>query len=609
MSTTSSSRRDRSTNGNNSRRPSGYENVFSTSYREQRFLSVPSASAEHLSRSSSTSRRGSATRDNGRRGSLLEVPAKQRARSLSPLPAINAGSRFKYKPLDPEAKRAIRVLEVRPDLYDGMIACDLEHTTTKDAYSALSYTWGSSTEAKDVILLNGYEFPIRRNLHAFLEHARKNHAGKVLWVDAICINQDDIEEKNRQVKMMSRIYSETKEVLVWLGPRTEYVGHAIRRMQAYEDMSDTEMALSSSRDEDFWKGFKAINKAPYWDRVWVIQEFVQPVRGRIIQGERSITFETFQNTIRRFDNRIYRLVLQFWVFGPRRNEHFDDYISNIHPLWKRRIERSDSSSAARRPDDQWALLSGTRRCQDIRDRVYGIMPLATNGSSLNVDYHLTPFEVLLESIWLEHDSEIDRTEVLRNLANILMLTPAAICQYAQKSTSRADRLLRKMPPYREARKIHLKAASSAGREDDWLLAAAPGGRKVTWKNFAVDQVIKMPKGLLQFPTRKQCPWNMFVYSKSGGSTVGLKMAVDSRSVPGERGRGDDRENRKIDAMSEEEFLKLNRKNSMALGVYKTTCSPFPLTIYYAMVEGLDDMGKDNKIFWVLEGLDDLDIDL
>ena len=92
---------------------------------------------------------------------------------------------------------------------------------------------------------------------ASLVHVLTNHQ----------IHQDDIEEKNRQVQMMSKIYSKTEEVLVWLGPRVDYAGHCLRRMRAYEDMGDTEMALSSSKDSDFWKGFKAINSSKYWDRV------------------------------------------------------------------------------------------------------------------------------------------------------------------------------------------------------------------------------------------------------------------------------------------------------------------------------------------------------
>jgi hypothetical protein len=562
------------------------------------------------------------SRSNTKRSSdsnlLAVVPSTPRARSLSPyrIP-IYSSTNFKYQPLDADEKRAIRIIRVHPDLQDGFIYCEIEHSTTRATYSALSYTWGSVSDETETVLIDGYAFSVRRNLYDFLRYVRKNHARKPLWIDAICINQSDIEEKNIQVKMMARIYTSTKEVLVWLGQREEYVGHAFRRMEAYENMGDTEMALSSSNDEDFWKGFKAINRASYWDRVWVLQEFIQPQKGRIIQGDRWVSFETFQNTVKRFEGQIYRLVLKYWAFGPRRNEDFSEYMSNIHPLWQRRMDRAKHASANSppAPDAEWALLSGSRYCQDLRDRVYGIMPLATHGPTLKVNYLLNPFEVLLESIWLEHDSEMDRTDVLMNLANILMLTPASICMYAQRvRKSRADRLMRKLPPDREAQRIHLRAAENDARADAWLDVASSDGREVKWKNFT-DQRMKMPKRLHNFPSRRQCSWNMFVYTTINSTTYGLKMAIDSRNVPNEKGRLVDDVRDERDVMTQSEFLEVNTqlKGSLALGVYRTKCAPYEMAIYYALMDGLQDVGRggNTSAFWGegLESLGELDIDL
>ena len=249
----------------NSRRPSSIEAL---SYRSERFLSVPSGPAS-LARSNSS--RGANSR-NGSRGGSEASTRRMSSTSLT--------SRFKYSPLDPKVRRAIRVISIRPHLQDGMISCDIEHATTKSSYRAVSYTWGNPDDPHEPILISGCPFTVRRNLHRFLSHARKEYPDRALWIDALCINQDDKQERARQVEIMSKIYSNTKEVLVWLGPRLDYAGHTIRRMQAYERMSDTDMALSSSKDNDFWKGFKAINSARYWDRVWCVQEFVQPPNGK-----------------------------------------------------------------------------------------------------------------------------------------------------------------------------------------------------------------------------------------------------------------------------------------------------------------------------------------
>ena len=193
-----------------------------------------------------------------------------------------------------------------------------------------------------------------------------------------------------------------------------------------------------------------------------------------------------------------------------------------------------------------------------------------------------------------------------NLANILLLTPASICMYASTRTSAARQYLRILPE--DAEKMHLRAASSPAREDDWLLASA-NGRKVEWRNFASDHQLRIPKGLLEFPSREQCPWQMFTYTSIGKRNIGLKLAVDSHSVPDKKGRVAEPHHTKSKEMSGEDFLALNRKRSLALGVYRTTCAPYPLRIFYSLVEGLESLGRDNKAFFALEALEDLDLDI
>jgi hypothetical protein len=357
----------------------------------------------------------------------------------------------------------------------------------------------------------------------------------------------------------------------------------------------------------------------------VIQEFSLPDHGRIIYGNDWVTFETFEDLIKRFENKIYRLALQNVIFGSRRNIQFDDYYSNIHPLWQRRLNSTHHHSASKskpKPNATWTVLSGSRYCQDLRDRVYGIMPLATHGHDLRVDYDLSPLNLLLESIWLEHSSDMDRTDVLMNLANILLLSPASICMYAEVATRHAKSLLwqSNLPQSRSAtEKQHLRAASSRNRKLAWL-DAANNGQEVSWRNFALDQRLKLPSSFPEFPSRRQCPWQMFVYMSTKQGHFGLKLAIDARGSRDRHGRfvlaaegGEDREYRGADAMGKSEFMEVNAKRALALGVYRTTCAPVPLTVWYALAGGLESLARaDNKagaMGEVLEGFGKLDIDL
>ncbi|KAF2029746.1 heterokaryon incompatibility, partial [Setomelanomma holmii] len=85
-------------------------------------------------------------------------------------------------------------------------------------FNALSYAWGDAKGDKG-ILLDGMPFTVRRNLWTFLQQARNRltQPPTLLWIDAICINQTEVHERNLQVGLMGQIYSKASKVFVWLG--------------------------------------------------------------------------------------------------------------------------------------------------------------------------------------------------------------------------------------------------------------------------------------------------------------------------------------------------------------------------------------------------------
>ena len=87
------------------------------------------------------------------------------------------------------------------------------------SYEALSYAWGSS-ETTDYIIVNGGKLPITANLFWALFHLRLRDEDRILWVDAVCINQNHHREKTHQVQQMGDIYKQADRVIFWLGPAT-----------------------------------------------------------------------------------------------------------------------------------------------------------------------------------------------------------------------------------------------------------------------------------------------------------------------------------------------------------------------------------------------------
>lgn len=124
---------------------------------------------------------------------------------------------FQYSPLPPIGW--IRLLIIEPAscptkaLELRLETCEL--TDTLD-YEALSYTWGSRSDCTPTAV-HGGEMMIRRNLLMALLALRRSDVPLPIWVDAICINQNDLTERNHQVWQMKDIYSKARLVNVWLG--------------------------------------------------------------------------------------------------------------------------------------------------------------------------------------------------------------------------------------------------------------------------------------------------------------------------------------------------------------------------------------------------------
>ncbi|KAM7184304.1 Heterokaryon incompatibility protein (HET) domain containing protein [Rhypophila sp. PSN 637] len=179
-----------------------------------------------------------------------------------------------YSVLEPQQ---IRVLKLEPSTqHDSIITCSLAAVSFSDSagaipqYEALSYVWGDLTEQKE-ILLDGQPKEITRNLWTALKYLRQPHVSRTLWIDAVCINQSDIQERNHQVRQMGRIYSQASRVLIWLGPPDAEIENTLWFLQ-------DPGALEGKEYENFPKeialGLQKILSQPWWHRIWVIQEYV-----------------------------------------------------------------------------------------------------------------------------------------------------------------------------------------------------------------------------------------------------------------------------------------------------------------------------------------------
>ena len=214
-----------------------------------------------------------------------------------------AGSTYKYR--ERLAGRSIRLLRLEKEAESGddVIRCSLEHHPLDGdvQFFALSYVWGQNQGLpSSQIVCDGQACIVGHNLFQALEHLRIKWGQVAIWIDALCINQGDTEEKTEQVRMMRDIYDRASLVIVWLGRGTDrdILGWQFaERLWAARKYHDEEVPLSinglrlsslhrlsadtlaipqellNNHDEE-WAALAALLSREWFTRVWVIQELL-----------------------------------------------------------------------------------------------------------------------------------------------------------------------------------------------------------------------------------------------------------------------------------------------------------------------------------------------
>ncbi|OCK83998.1 HET-domain-containing protein, partial [Lepidopterella palustris CBS 459.81] len=180
-------------------------------------------------------------------------------------------NKYQYSPLLGLGR--IRLLRLMPLGKTDHIQCQLfdypiEETGERTClYEALSYVWGGLDKPRS-ISIGGYDLPVTTNLYAALLHLRDQFIERILWVDAICIDQDNLIERAQQVQFMGTIYCKAHRVIVWLG---EALADDDRALNAIRIAADEEITKFSTNETNQQAILDLIQR-PWFQRIWVLQE-------------------------------------------------------------------------------------------------------------------------------------------------------------------------------------------------------------------------------------------------------------------------------------------------------------------------------------------------
>src|ERR1700712_3541755 len=205
-------------------------------------------------------------------------------------------------PLSP-SNTEIRLLSIKPGTFSDDIECTLQHAdlSFKPVYEALSYCWGKSKDLHHIIL-DGLDFTITANLDVAIRRVRFPNRPRILWIDAICINQSDDNEKSEQVKSMFNIYSCAMCVLGWTGEASNGSDDAVdlifeleAYIQSYAEPERQVVHPDALREAGFvpnsdrWASLWSFIHREYWRRLWIVQELV--AAGTIIMGDGEVVVD------------------------------------------------------------------------------------------------------------------------------------------------------------------------------------------------------------------------------------------------------------------------------------------------------------------------------
>ncbi|XXH05480.1 hypothetical protein Hte_011910 [Hypoxylon texense] len=210
---------------------------------------------------------------------------------------------YVYNELGPgDQRQAIRLLLLLPGKQGDPLRCTIETNFLGNYpdYEALSYSWGSDQATERIICNDNTYLALNQSPSSALRQLRHDRETRIIWADAICINQSDLDEKSIQVNMMKDIYRQARQVLVWLGEDQE--GNTLKTLvKLMQELSKVDNRAHpkdrvfirkafGSRDKHML-ALSSLLEKPWFRRIWVIQEVAMAKEAVIHCGSESLPWE------------------------------------------------------------------------------------------------------------------------------------------------------------------------------------------------------------------------------------------------------------------------------------------------------------------------------
>lgn len=419
-----------------------------------------------------------------------------------------------YYDRDLDASRQdIRLVDLKHGFYDDIINISIRTVSLTDnpRFNALSYVWGDAAQQAP-IRLGEIEISVTKNLEVALRHLRYHQSRSVedipLWIDAICINQENSDERNREVKRMKDIYSRASRVLIWLGVGDIYSDELFDRISDVEfhtGLKELQVTprRAASRDElrAYYIFNTNIDARPWWGRIWVLQELVVATKDPIVLCGEKVTAWTsligFQALLRYVNNgscEDYHIG-EFAKSEAMTEEvvdqlpRFDFGARGSHPYhltWAKIRGLYHEHGAL--PLHEVVLATNRAKATVKHDFIYGQLGLMSSkdAASLTVDYkkhHMSVFMEVIKKVWTSQAIE-PLSEVIpfllyvpyRDLSGFPSWVPDLAFQFSYHEST--------------ASWLDSQYAQCIWRSSkDASISISPSSNVLTWKGVKIDVVL------------------------------------------------------------------------------------------------------------------------
>lgn len=297
-------------------------------------------------------------------------------------------------------------------------------------FAALSYVWGDESTRRDIVL-NGEVVSVTANLERALRALAQDgvFGGRYkLWIDAICINQVDDQERAHQVQKMREIYSGAWAVISWIGPSRPdaAINYAFRFLRTLASLQGDQRRLENFQTGSgepskgkYLCGLNELMKQMYWFRLWVIQEIVMGASSTVLRlGNEMIDWTTFCRGIgvlyygSNWHVKNFELERELRSRGVRRGLVWQSSSIHLVHIDLRQLTRSEEEMPVRRIGFRRLLdISNSADCRDARDKVFALVGMMDSAVAAGImkayEFETPKLFAAVSRVFITHMNNLD----------------------------------------------------------------------------------------------------------------------------------------------------------------------------------------------------------